>query len=370
MKKINVFVQFQTTSAQGGVEVWTRFLYDLFKKKYSFCEYYQKEQTDFYNNEWLEREKNVEYKFLGKGIDKRNDQNISTIGIINSKKNETFIFNTHDWFDFFVLRNINIESLKSNRFIFVDHGGIWQVLETHKQNKVFLPSQKTLDFFQKFTNFKVVTFTQKNKEIFLKLGFPEKCIIIIPLFSKLEHLEIPNNPSKKYDLCFIGRIAQQKNVEEILTFAKKYNLSIVVVGGIQYKKKTKEFERISKMLAYPNVTYKGIIQNEATLIDILISSKFFILNSWHEGMPFVLIEALSIGIPILVKDSFAASKFLTDENRNGLLYRKKLNKKVFKKILPLDLQYSQIQKNCKTFYNENLTKNKFIKNLDDLIEKW
>ena len=85
MNKINVFVEFQTTSTQGGVEVWMRFLYDYLKKKYFIYEYYQEEQNTFYNNKWLKEKKFVKYEFLeNKPNNQQKNQHI--IKLINGKE--------------------------------------------------------------------------------------------------------------------------------------------------------------------------------------------------------------------------------------------------------------------------------------------
>ncbi|MBQ3621219.1 glycosyltransferase [bacterium] len=83
-----------------------------------------------------------------------------------------------------------------------------------------------------------------------------------------------------------------------------------------------------------------------------------ILYSKYEGFPFSLVEALSQGLPIIVKNTFLSASYLCN-SKTGLLLPQDTSVEedieLIKKFLAIsDEKYHQLQINCINFYNENL----------------
>lgn len=88
-----------------------------------------------------------------------------------------------------------------------------------------------------------------------------------------------------------------------------------------------------------------------------------ILYSKYEGFPFSLVEALSQGVPIIVKNTFLSASYLCN-SKTGLLLPASTTieediELIKKFVLISNEKYHQLQINCVDFYNENLNINIF-----------
>lgn len=107
---------------------------------------------------------------------------------------------------------------------------------------------------------------------------------------------------KRYDLIFVGRSSNQKNISNLLKAIcylkdKKRSISLVMVGGCCYNKEIKEMVDHYAL----DVTFKGNVPN-FDLPHVLNQAKIFILPSYSEGHPKVLLEAMSCGLPCIGSD--------------------------------------------------------------------
>jgi len=121
--------------------------------------------------------------------------------------------------------------------------------------------------------------------------------VITNLFRPLPELQ------KKYSLVFIGRSGRQKNLDNLLKAihylnkTEKRAASLLMVGGCCFNRKIKEIIERYKL----NVTLKGNLPN-FELPQIINQAKLFILPSYYEGHPKVLLEAMSCGMPCIGTD--------------------------------------------------------------------
>ena len=107
---------------------------------------------------------------------------------------------------------------------------------------------------------------------------------------------------RKYDLIFVGRGGNEKNIDNLLKAmyylkTEKRKVSLLMVGGCCFDIKVKQM--IDKYEL--NVTFKGNVPN-FELPQIINQARLFILPSYYEGHPKVLIEAMSCGMPCIGTD--------------------------------------------------------------------
>lgn len=122
-----------------------------------------------------------------------------------------------------------------------------------------------------------------------------------------------NNYSKKF--VFISRVIPQKGIEEILQTAKNLpdDYTIDIYGPIDDRHYS------SDLFVDSNAKYKGILA-PSEVIQTLSKYDVLLLPSYFEGegYPGIVIEALSLAIPVVTTNWKALPEIITN-NHNGIL---------------------------------------------------
>lgn len=154
-------------------------------------------------------------------------------------------------------------------------------------------------------------------------------------------------------LVFVGRLSPEKGPFELLhffiTYPKRDKFFLTFIGDGPERK------RMEKLLAekpLKNVQFTGFINSvapELALQDVLVMSSF------TEGLPMTLIEAASLGLPVIATDVGAVSSIVTN-NENGILIPSSNDEqswhKAFDQILEDYKKYSE-KSNQKSFIIEH-----------------
>jgi len=117
--------------------------------------------------------------------------------------------------------------------------------------------------------------------------------------SYLDYIEVTPN---RYILC-VGRIVEEKRQLDLINAFARLNdpdRKLIIVGTADHNGAyLREIEKAAA--ATPGVVMTGFQFGEA-LAQLYQHAALFVLPSSHEGMPMVLLEALSHGIPCLASD--------------------------------------------------------------------
>jgi glycosyltransferase involved in cell wall biosynthesis len=183
---------------------------------------------------------------------------------------------------------------------------------------------------------KIICLTEfyKKKLLISKLNINEKQIVIKQNFT-------PNNSpfiesSKSQDsLLFVGRLSKEKGIDILIDLVRTRLFNIEIIGGGPFQNEIIELEK-----SFPNLVYHGFRDNDF-IQKKMRNAKFLIFTSkWYEGMPLVILEALSCGLPIICADVDNLNE-IVQNGVSGILFKNGDLNDLLKKInslSPLELQ--------------------------------
>lgn len=134
-------------------------------------------------------------------------------------------------------------------------------------------------------------------------------------------------------ITFIGRIVKDKGIDELLNvfskLSQKYSkIKLLLIGD--YKNESDPISERGEEIIQTNkaITYLEFQEDVGAYLSI---SSLFVLPSYREGLPNVLIEAGSYGIPLVATDINGCNEIIKN-NYNGLLVKKKDEKDLLEAI--------------------------------------
>jgi len=125
-----------------------------------------------------------------------------------------------------------------------------------------------------------------------------------------------NNQSVR--LIHIGRLNKQKNHALLIDSFKNvidggYDVKLIIVGDGELKEEL--IEKVNSLGISDKVTFLGI---RSDIPELLQASDFFVFSSNWEGLPLVVLEAMSAGLPI-VSTKVGGIPEIVQDNVNGVL---------------------------------------------------
>lgn len=155
------------------------------------------------------------------------------------------------------------------------------------------------------------------------------------------------NPSfvKEDYYCFLGRITEVKGIKTLCEAARSLPYKLKVIGGGDMLEELKA--------AYPDVEFLGQLQwNEFR--PILEKARFMVIPSeWSENNPLTVIEAQSLGTPVLGA-RIGGIPELIDEGVNGMTFKSgdvKSLTSAIEKMWNMDFDYSTISSVAQSRYS-------------------
>lgn len=154
-----------------------------------------------------------------------------------------------------------------------------------------------------------------------------------------------NNSSKNKYFAYLGRVSKEKGVDLFCEAIKEANLNGLVIGD------GSELERLK--IKYPNIVFTGW-KNKSEINMLLKDVKVLVFPSlWYETMGLSALEALSVGIPVIVGDKCATSDYIIN-NKNGLIFKSGNKEDLVKKLKECDDEkISKLSENAYKYYWKN-----------------
>lgn len=162
-----------------------------------------------------------------------------------------------------------------------------------------------------------------------------------------DHLLRRNRPFQKR-FIFIGFINEAKGIDQILAAADQLGdqFTIDIYGPIKQEKYHGSFEKSKH--------YKGVL-NKDEVLKTLQSYDVLILPTYYEGegYPGVIIEAYSVGVPVISTDWKAIPEIIEDGS-TGKVIAPKSSSKLVAAMTSFDKHnYSEYSKNARAYFLEN-----------------
>ena len=144
----------------------------------------------------------------------------------------------------------------------------------------------------------VVTTKEMAEDISRRIPSTTDRMVIVPNYVDTD-LFCPTDVQKiDGELVFVGRINPQKNVSALLEAIEELKVKLLIVGeGTLCQELKRKFSYLNG-----KVYWKGNVPH-AELPGCLNRRLMFVLPSYYEGHPKVLIEAMACGLPVIGADS-------------------------------------------------------------------
>ena len=195
-------------------------------------------------------------------------------------------------------------------------------------------------------------------------------------FSKLKHIEFNNiyknsvvfhnyvelgneiieKKTEKKNLIYVGRLSKEKGIIELI---KRFPNDVILDI---YGEGPQENEIKSLLYNKKNIKFYGKIQNK--YVKSLISNyKYLICNPiWYENNPLTIIEAYSVGVPVIAPDIGGINEMILDKQ---LILDE--SKKINEIVNVPDEIWIRRSNEVTNLYNKKLTKESYKTNLEKII---
>lgn len=209
----------------------------------------------------------------------------------------------------------------------------------------------------------IITLTERDRQLWIN---QTKCLAKVDTINNPSTFQVSNtSPSlKNKKFLAVGRLVYQKGFDILLnswakSSAAAHGWTLSIVGDGEELIHLKAL--IAKLNLSSSVSLEGHSQNIA---NHYIHSSFYIMTSRFEGLPMVLLEAQSFGLPILSVDCPTGPSEIIKHGENGFLCKNNDISELITEVITniSENDYIKLVENSK--YN--------IKNYDmkNIMEKW
>ena len=175
--------------------------------------------------------------------------------------------------------------------------------------------------------------------------------------------ELINKFNRNYYL-FFGRLSYEKGVDKLIdVFAKLPDLKLKIVGTGPLEAELKE--KVAS-LGITNIEFAGYKSGYELQSIIAIASFVIVPSQWYENNPMTIIESYSLQTPVIGSDLGGIPEII-DNGKTGYIFDHNSNNDL-EKMLRIsselsDVQYEEISRNARTFYDSNFSQNGYAEKL-------
>ena len=197
----------------------------------------------------------------------------------------------------------------------------------HNNNKKYINILR-----KKYTNidylFALTASLQKDYTQFLKDNSKTQ-IVLMP--NMLHYIPTKKSKLQEKNLITVGRLHPVKRFNELIEiFSKLKNVQKLYIVGDGEEYKNLELQ-IKELNLEDRVILTGF-RNQKEIGEYMLKSSIFVMTSITEGLPMVLLEAMSYGLPCIAYNLESGIKDIIDDNINGYIINNRDSLEYAKKV--------------------------------------
>ena len=210
------------------------------------------------------------------------------------------------------------------------------------------------------------------------VGFkPSKALALNNAINPINSKELAPNQSYSNYICTIARPSYQKNLEMLLEVFllvsnRHKEIHLYIIGAGEYSPSLNKINQIiSDYSLEDRITILPWVPRKRAL-SILKNSKIYVSTSRYEGMPFSVIESMSLKVPCVLTDT-DGNRDLVVDGFNGYIIKNMNIDQMSTKICTLienNSERKQLGKNAHTYYKKHHLLSSFINKLTDYYIKF
>jgi len=216
----------------------------------------------------------------------------------------------------------------------------------------YIPSNKLFARLLYANAFKVVTVSKAIQEkLVRKFSFKNVNIIYNSVLEDKTLLTLDNVLVPDKFMLFFGRL--DDDVKNLTLLIESYKLSNLIDNNVKLvilgdgKDKTMLEQKVRSMNLSEQIVFLPYTQNPYSIVRKALCT---LLTSKYEGLPTVLIESLSLGVPVISVDCESGPSEIINNEHNGLLienYKPDLFANAMNRFVSDDKLYKHCKKNAK-----------------------
>lgn len=202
-----------------------------------------------------------------------------------------------------------------------------------------------------------ITLTNFNKNKLLKLTEDDKRIFVKPNFVK-QQIEKINTENYKDYFIYIGRIDKLKGINLLInSWTKIRNDKLYIIGDGPEKDNIMKLIHARKL---SNIKLFGFMDRKQALEIVGKAKAIIVPSQWYEGFPMTIVEAYSMGVPVIGGDIGNLSYVIKD-NVNGLIFKYNDSEELINAVKKLETKKEfiiNLRKGAFKTYKDNYTEDK------------
>ena len=171
----------------------------------------------------------------------------------------------------------------------------------------------------------------------------------------------------KVNIIWIGRLTEQKGVDDLCTIVASVNSSTLrnkiiwnIAGDGEEKKLIVDLAK-----EWNNVRHLGWIKNR-NMANVIRNNNLFINTSKWEGFPYSVLEAQAVGLPVIAYDIGGCSDII-DNNKNGVLVKDRESfVEAIKEFVNGKKNFVDVRKYISTKFDKNMLYEQLIEVFEDV----